>query len=222
MNERTLAPQRRSRGGRPPRHEAEEAGTRIIDTATRLFASQGFAATSVEQVAASCGAGKDTIYRRFPSKVALFEAVVDQARARAVEPLQGVALEGRDTLERLKNLLRSFLAVNMRPDLIALKRITFSETVMSGKSGPVPSQPDPLMGMLLEAVEACQADGSVKAGDPGLIAAHLIHSLVAIPTTNAMLGGADYESSEAVDAHFDRTWEWLMAGVVTSPGRDAR
>ncbi|WP_280519121.1 hypothetical protein [Shinella curvata] len=35
------------------------------------------------------------------------------------------------------------LSINMEPDLIALKRITFSEAVVFEKKGPNPPQPDP-------------------------------------------------------------------------------
>ena len=54
---------------------------RILDAAAGIFAAQGFAGASVERVASECGVGKDTIYRRFPSKVALFDAVVEHVRA---------------------------------------------------------------------------------------------------------------------------------------------
>ncbi|APO69002.1 TetR family transcriptional regulator protein [Rhizobium gallicum] len=205
----------KSRTGRPSKQDAEEAGNRIIETATRLFANSGFAGTSIEQVAATCGAGKDTIYRRFPSKVALFEAVVEDARCRAMKKLDGLKRGNGNPLEQLEQLLRSFLAINMEPELIALKRITFSEAVVSGKGGPIPSEPDPLMEMLVEAVQFAQAAGFLLQGDASFIASHLIHSLVSIPTSHAMLGGKDFDSAESLNAHFDAVWNWLLKGVAT-------
>ena len=206
----------KTRVGRPRKHETEEAGARILETATRLFASQGFAGTSVEQVAAACGAGKDTIYRRFPSKVALFEGVVEHARARAMDKLAELGAPEGDALTQLKRLLRSFLSINMEPDFVALKRIAFSEAVVFGKRNPLPSQPDPIMDKLVKAVAAAQADGFLRPGDSKLLAAHLIHSLVSIPTTDAMLGGGAYAASDALDAHFETVWTWLVDGVASS------
>lgn len=213
MVERTVA-RRGQRGGRPSRGNAQEPVERILDTATRLFASRGFAGTSIDQVAALCGAGKDTIYRRFPSKVALFEGVVEQARSRALARLQQLAPVDGGAMERVKRLLRTFLSINMEPELIALKRITFSEAVVFEKSGPVPSQPDPFMARLVETVAAAQAEGRLRAGDPAAIATHLIHSLVSIPTADAMLGGTVYHEPGALDRHFEAVWEWLMTGVA--------
>lgn len=210
MSERTNAT---VRVGRPSRGDQNAAATRIIDAATELFATRGFAGTSMEQVASQCGAGKDTVYRRFPSKVALFEAVVEHAHGRAVARLKDLPEVKGDALERLRVLMRELLHINMEPDLIALKRITFSESVVFEKNGPIPPQPDPIMGRLVDAVSAAQAAGMLEVGDARLVANHLIHCLVALPTSSAMMGSAEFDSRQAVDAHFDRTWNWLLKGV---------
>lgn len=190
------------------------AAERIIETATELFSVRGFAGTSMEQVASHCGAGKDTVYRRFPSKIALFEAVVDAAHKRAVARLSTLPRMDGDALERLRALLRELLHINMEPDLIALKRITFSEAVVFGKKDSIPPQPDPIMERLVDAVQQAQAEGMVGDGDSAAIASHLIHCLVAQPTTAAMMGSGEFDSRSSVDAHFDRAWGWLFRGIA--------
>ncbi|WP_117193400.1 TetR/AcrR family transcriptional regulator [Rhizobium terrae] len=204
-----------ARSGRPPREMQNAAAERIIETATVLFAGKGFAGTSMEQVASQCGAGKDTVYRRFPSKVALFEAVVEHAHRRAVARLEDLSpLEG-NALERLKALLRELLHINMEPDLIALKRITFSEAVVFEKNAPIPPQPDPIMSRLVDAVGEAQGARMLVDGDADAIASHLIHCMVALPTSVAMLGGKGFDDPRTVDAHFESTWNWLINGVST-------
>nr|WP_242621770.1 TetR family transcriptional regulator [Komagataeibacter xylinus] len=47
---------------------SEELDALILKTATRLFGEQGYAATSVEQIAAVAKVGKQTIYRRPPPR----------------------------------------------------------------------------------------------------------------------------------------------------------
>ncbi|MGV6871777.1 TetR/AcrR family transcriptional regulator [Pseudochelatococcus sp. B33] len=204
----------KSRSGRPTKQEAKEPTSRILETALGLFASRGFAGTSVEQVAAACGAGKDTIYRRFPSKAALFEGVVEYARNQVLERVRDLAPTEGDVLTRLQSLLRLFLAINMERDLIALKRITLSEAIVFGKQDSGVSQPDPLMEKLIDAVSAAQAGRFLRAGDPAFMAAYLIHSLVSVPTTRAMLGGSDYDAPEALDAYFGTVWNWLIDGLA--------
>ncbi|CUX48592.1 TetR/AcrR family transcriptional regulator [Agrobacterium genomosp. 13] len=202
-----------ARVGRPLKAEQNAAAERIIDAATTLFATRGFAGTSMEQVASQCGAGKDTVYRRFPSKVALFEAVVEHAHARAVARLRDLPMAHGNALQRLRALMRELLHINMEPDLIALKRITFSEAVVFEKKAPIPPQPDPIMNRLVDAVGAAQDAGVIAAGDVSLIASHLIHCLVAMPTSSAMMGGAEFDTRQSVDLYFDRTWNWLYRGI---------
>ncbi|TKV70420.1 TetR/AcrR family transcriptional regulator [Rhizobium sp. AU243] len=210
VSERTNAT---ARVGRPLKAEQNAAAERIIDAATTLFATRGFAGTSMEQVASQCGAGKDTVYRRFPSKVALFEAVVEHAHARAVARLRDLPMAQGNALERLRTLMRELLHINMEPDLIALKRITFSEAVVFEKKRPIPPQPDPIMNRLVDAVQTAQDAGMITAGDVSLMANHLIHCLVALPTSSAMMGSAEFDTRQSVDLYFDRTWNWLYRGI---------
>lgn len=202
-----------TRIGRPPKADQDAAAERIILAATELFAGRGFAGTSMEQVASHCGAGKDTVYRRFASKVALFEAVVEHAHKRAVERLAKLPSVAGNPLERLKSLMLELLHVNMEPELIALKRITFSEAVVFEKNGPIPPQPDPIMSTLIEMVTEAQKAGAMRAGDPTEIACHLIHCMVALPTAAAMMGSSEFSARRDVEAHFHRTWHWLINGV---------
>jgi len=51
----------------------------LVAAALRLFAERGFAATRLEDVAASAGVSKGTVYLYFESKERLFEAVVHGA-----------------------------------------------------------------------------------------------------------------------------------------------
>jgi AcrR family transcriptional regulator len=207
------------RAGRPSKAVQLSTADRIIEVATALFATRGFAGTSMERVAAQCGAGKDTVYRRFPSKVALFETVVEHAHRRAVARLKDLPAGQGDALERLRLLMLELVHINMEPDLIALKRITFSELVVFEKSGAIPPQPDPIMSRLTDAVLAAQAEGALREGDAGQIAGHLIHCMVALPTAAAMLGSAEFDDRDAVDAHFGRTWTWLLNGIAGPAGQ---
>jgi AcrR family transcriptional regulator len=87
--------------GRPRSPEAERA---ILDAALELLASEGFDRLTVEGVAASAGVGKATIYRRWPSKLALVLAAVGELSAHPLPELT----TGR-TRDDLVNLLRHII-----------------------------------------------------------------------------------------------------------------
>ena len=61
---------------RPFRQQADEE---ILDRAAALFAQRGFAKTSLADVAAAVGLSKAGLLHHFPSKDALYEAVLAQA-----------------------------------------------------------------------------------------------------------------------------------------------
>lgn len=206
----------KTRVGRPSKQQAAETSNRIIDTAAEYFAAQGFAATSIEQVAAACSAGKDTIYRRFSSKEALFEAVVERVRRRTLDHLSAEieAADGAgDALARLRRIARWFLTVNLQPDMVAFKRIALSEAIVFGENHQDPGQDDPIMDCLLGLVGEAQQQGLLAAGDPALIVAHLLHSIVYGPSNEAMVGRSTYATTEAQDRYFDQAWTFFLRGA---------
>ena len=56
---------------------------RILERAREAFATRGYAATSLDDLARELGLTKGAIYHHFPSKRALLKALLDEARARA-------------------------------------------------------------------------------------------------------------------------------------------
>jgi AcrR family transcriptional regulator len=87
--------------GRPRSPAAERA---ILDATLELLASEGFDRLTVEGVAASAGVGKATIYRRWPSKLALVLAAVGELSAHPLPELT----TGR-TRDDLVSLLRHII-----------------------------------------------------------------------------------------------------------------
>lgn len=77
------------RAYRSRRREADAAATRtaIREAATRLFVQQGFAATSLRQVAREAGVGERTVYAAFASKFDLFHHALDVATVGDEEPV---------------------------------------------------------------------------------------------------------------------------------------
>jgi AcrR family transcriptional regulator len=74
---------------RPLRRDAEVNLERILVAARDVFAEQGYDA-SMEVIATRADVGVGTLYRRFPTKADLFNAVVEAARGRNREIAQEV------------------------------------------------------------------------------------------------------------------------------------
>lgn len=75
---RSTPPQRRPAAAAPARRERRKEARpgELLDAALELFVEKGFAATRVEEVAARAGVSKGTLFLYFPSKEALFKALV--------------------------------------------------------------------------------------------------------------------------------------------------
>src|SRR5262252_10517217 len=77
-------------GGRPLRADAARNRERVLRAARQAFAESGYG-VPLDEIAARAGVGPGTVYRHFPAKEALFQAVItarvedliDDARARA-------------------------------------------------------------------------------------------------------------------------------------------
>jgi AcrR family transcriptional regulator len=81
---------------RLPRQQRRE---QILRAATEAFARTGFAATSLDDVAAESGVTRMVLYTHFESKTALYQAVLDRMRDRLGEAtgepnFDGLSLEG--------------------------------------------------------------------------------------------------------------------------------
>ena len=66
------------RRGRPTPKRAAAINHAILDTARAMFLDEGYSTISMEAVASRAGVSKGTLYARFPSKAALFKAVVEE------------------------------------------------------------------------------------------------------------------------------------------------
>lgn len=210
----TAKPPRPARAGRPTKRQSERIAAEIVARARDLFVAQGFAATTMEQVIAACGIGKDTLYRRFATKEELFGAVTQKALERTEAWFEAAAADcPARPLDRVRHLARWFLDANLDPELLALKREAFIEAM---RARPLVGA-DPFTPKLAEAIRAADAAGELAAPDPDFVAEQLIAALVLGPSNAALMGGDALADPAAREAWFDRAWRLFVEGAA--PGR---
>jgi AcrR family transcriptional regulator len=115
------------RSGRPRRELAGEVDARILDAARRVFLERGLSGASIDEIANLARAGKPTIYARFPSKEALFAAVVMRNVSAIVGQFEGHAPTGRTIEERLTRFGVNLLDWALAGDTVDLMRVGISE-----------------------------------------------------------------------------------------------
>ena len=101
---------------RTRREEYSEA-TRgaLLDSAQRLFAERGFAATSLDEVAADARVTKGAVYHHFANKQALFEAVADRIEDDACASIMVAAGQAPDAWSGAIAGLDCFLGLCLDP-----------------------------------------------------------------------------------------------------------
>ncbi|NDH75804.1 MAG: TetR family transcriptional regulator [Actinobacteria bacterium] len=111
------------RGSCQSRAMAESTRERILDAALRAYGTDGFAATSLDALAADLGIRKQTILYYFPSKHAVFEAVVDRAASDLVKVFEEEAARGIDGLDQVEAIVKRVFRLAVRqPQLLGLIR----------------------------------------------------------------------------------------------------
>lgn len=91
----------------PRRPAAEETRRRIEDTAERLFRSMGYQKTAVADIARELGMSPANVYRFFPSKSAINEAIAARMLGGVEAELWEIARRDGPAGERLAELLRT-------------------------------------------------------------------------------------------------------------------
>ena len=118
----------RSENRKPGRPSDAAKRLAIVEAASKRFFDVGFAATSIEQVAADAGVSKVTIYNHFGDKRGLFVAAVE----RECEKMRGYfcleEVPSGTIRERLLNIAQGMFAFLSRPEMVQFERRIAAET----------------------------------------------------------------------------------------------
>lgn len=162
---------------------------RLVQEAAQLFARRGYAATSVADIQVACGltAGSGALYKHFPSKRALLDAVVRQhletmtTGERELQKstdqrafLRGVARAVWGAIERDRSLIRIiFRDLDEFPELLDEIWQSVLDNVYSSFGAWI----------------ACENErGGVTVTDPAATASVLLASLTYFPILDSLIG----------------------------------
>jgi AcrR family transcriptional regulator len=101
-----------SETGRPRRRDAERNRETLLAAAREAFA-EGGVAVGVDQIARRAGVGPATLYRHFPSKAALVDAVLSESVEAMCEVVRS-ASEVPDAAESLRELVHRIVDEQVR------------------------------------------------------------------------------------------------------------
>ena len=115
--------------GRPKAEDLQALEARLVLVARHAFALHGYGATSINAIAKSARVSKNTLYARFPSKAALFQAIVAGQIASVDEELPGASTEQAQSLAaRLRAYMDVALRRSLSGEVLAINRLIMSES----------------------------------------------------------------------------------------------
>jgi AcrR family transcriptional regulator len=141
---------------RPLRRDAERNRQLILDAAAEAFADKGLSVTH-DEIARRAGVGVGTVYRRFPDKEQLIEALFE-TRINEFAALAQESLAAEDPWEGLAGFLEHAIEGHARDR-------GFKEVALSGGHGleRVARARALMFPLVTQLVERAQANGSLRA-----------------------------------------------------------
>src|SRR5262249_12613152 len=206
----------RRSSGRPDAEASKRLDRLLLATARRMFIERGYAATSIEQVALSAGAGKQTIYRRYPSKRSLFTAVLEDLAGDLPRSAALVGTTPSEPLAVLRKTCRAMLDANTRAETVAIYRVLVAESQRFPRlvEHAFSHITEPVAGLIRHLLAAAQERGQIR---------HDLDIEQSVRALSGLINGWGFRegiqgrkglSSEAErNAFFETAWTMFLRGV---------
>lgn len=203
------------------RRRKEERPADIVAAALQVFAEKGFAGAKVEEIATRAGLSKGAVYLYFPTKEDLFRAVVQQAVLPGIDALaRPLAEHDGPFADRLRALLPRFAELLTVLPLGAVAKMVIGESRNFPELARVWHDEivQRAVGILAGRIEAAQAAGEVRPGDPRTHVFSIIGPMVMgiiWRETLTPVGGAEIDLPAIARQHV----ETVLAGLLVEGAR---
>lgn len=187
------------KAGRPepvPEEIGRSASKRraIIDAATEVFLKGGYLGTNMDEIATLSGVSKQTVYKHFASKEALFVEIVGSMTSDAGDRVHNDAPDlppDGDLAAYLEDYAYLQLSIVLTPQVMQLRRLVIGEVGRFPELARVLYERGPLraIGILATMLERLAARGLLRVDDARLAASHFNWLVMSHALNEAMLLG---------------------------------
>ena len=182
----------------------------ILQVAREVFLAQGYAATSMSEIAAKVGGSKGTLYNYFRSKEELFAAFMadtcQSQAAAAFDPIAPIG-EGRSVRESLIEIGVSLMEFLLLDELIAVHRLVVAEAGRFPELGRVFYEVGPSRGEVrfAEYFDRAMAAGHIRRDDPRMVGQRLKDLVMSDVYMRCLWGLDGGMSRAALRAHVEQS-----------------
>ena len=194
---------------------------RILEAAEEALRRFGPAKATVVDVARALGVSHGSVYRHFPSKAALRDAVAERWLGRMMPPLAAVVAEDGPAPERLRRWLNTLMAVKRRkvlddPELFA----AYHQLAVEVRE-VVQRHVRELETQITQIIADGRARGEFTVSDPAAAGRAVLSATAQFHNP----AHASEWSDPDIDAAFEGVWSLLLGGLTAkapAPSQHAR
>ncbi len=177
-----------------PKGGARDTRQRLIDAGRKLIATRGFKGTSIRALTEEAGANLGAVTYHFGSKEGLYQAVLEEV----VAPFRNQVLLIKDmplpSLQRVEYFIRGmFQHLRENPDM---PRFMVQEIVLGDSPGPQILEIIGLVApVLIGIIHEGQASGTIRQGDPVLMALSTLSQPIYLSIMPPVLAGEELKKA---------------------------
>jgi TetR/AcrR family transcriptional repressor of mexJK operon len=168
----------------------------ILEAAGEVFLAKGYVGTSMDEIAAVAAVSKQTVYKHFRDKEALFHELIIATVQRSGEQVaEAPVLPGERPWEaELRTYARLLLHGVMQPRVLRLRRVVIGEATRFPSLGRAFYDRGlaRTVATLAPVVSDLAREGRLAVDDASLAAEQLVWLVLSIPLNRAMLLGDDH------------------------------
>jgi len=178
--------------GFPMRLKKDDKRLRILDSAIKVFAHEGFFRAKVSQIASEAGVAPGTVYLYFKNKEDLLISVFEERMQDINSEFRSAIVEEQDARSRLECLVRMHLAGFQRqPDLAACFQVELRQSSRFMREN-VKGELQRYLDLIREIVKHGRRDGSFRNELPVRLVTHLIFGTLDEVVSTWVLSGMEY------------------------------
>jgi AcrR family transcriptional regulator len=190
----------------------DDTRARIVETAEALFRRMGFAKTAVADIAAELGMSAANVYRFFPSKIAIVQAICQQCLSEVEEAAWSIARSKAPAAQRIERLILAILAYH-KENLLTEQRVNDIVLVaIEHNWESIRAHKDALRNVveliLRDGIEA----GAFEAVDPRATAELILRSVVVF--THPVLIGQCLQDGEDLETEARSSVQFLLQAIT--------
>ena len=190
----------------------DQLSERLLNAATEVFLEKGFAATSVDEIAARAKASKLTFYHHFGNKEKLFEAIVMRLNATMFRGLADALQADIPMDQALHRFIKQLAEMLYTDQAVKLVRVLHAEAARFPELAEIfdKAGPQRAHALLAEYFKLQIRKGHMLRVDPLTAADHLIHMSLGEAFRRVLLGLASTPSPKDVERRINEALKVFM------------